>query len=104
MARRLEKEADAWPKSLAAQVRACIANAEGDGATAIAELRRALARVEGDGGIFIWPVHHRLGLLVGGDEGRDLVRGAIQTMREHGIRNPDRWAAVYMPGKWGAPS
>jgi tRNA A-37 threonylcarbamoyl transferase component Bud32/tetratricopeptide (TPR) repeat protein len=100
MAQRLEKEADAWPKSLAAQVRACIANAEGDRAEAIAELRLALARVEGDGGIFTWHVNHKLGLLLGGDEGRAMAVDALETMKRQGVRNPERWSAVYMPGEW----
>jgi hypothetical protein len=99
---RLEREYDSWPKSLAAQVRACAAVAAGDRAAAIAELRLALARLDGPNDIWAWSINHRLGLLLGGDEGRDLARGAIEVMKAQGVADPERWAYVYLPGEdWG---
>ncbi len=102
LARRLEREADAWPKSLGAQIRAGIAVTEGDRVTAIAELRLALGLLGGEPGMYAWIVGHRLGLLLGGDDGSALVREALETMRAQGIRNPARWLSVYLPGEWGS--
>jgi serine/threonine protein kinase/tetratricopeptide (TPR) repeat protein len=103
LARQLEQESDAWPKSLAAQIRASVADAEGDRVGAIAELRLALAREEGADGMFALIAGQRLGLLLGGDEGRELVRRTVETMRAQGIQNPERWLSVYLPGQWMQP-
>jgi hypothetical protein len=101
LAAQLEKEADAWPKSMAAQIRASLADAEGDPVAAIAELRVVLEREESPDGMFALIAGQRLGLLLGGDEGRELVRRTVETMRAQGIRNPERWLSVYLPGRWG---
>jgi tetratricopeptide (TPR) repeat protein len=101
MALRLEREYDSWPKSLAAQVRACAAVAAGDRDAGIAELRLALARLDGPNDIWAWSINHRLGLLLGGDEGRELARGAVEVMKMQGVEDPERWAYVYLPARTG---
>jgi hypothetical protein len=105
LARRLEREDGAWPKSMASQIRACAAAAKGDRLAAIAELRLALARLETPNDVWAWAANHRLGLLLGGDEGRDLVRRAVDVMRAQGIKDPERWAYMYLPGDdWSGKS
>jgi tetratricopeptide (TPR) repeat protein len=105
IAGRLEREYDPWAKSIAAQVRACSAAAAGDRAGAIAELRVALARLDGPADIWAWSINHRLGLLLGGDDGLELVCRAVEVMKGQGIRDPERWAYVYLPGEdWAAGS
>jgi serine/threonine protein kinase len=98
IARRLDREHDAWPKSMAAQIRACAAAAAGDRTAAITELHLALARLETPNDVWAWSANHRLGLLLGGDEGRELVRRAVEVMRAQGIQDPERWAYMYLPG------
>jgi hypothetical protein len=50
--------------------------------------------------MFAWWLDHRLGLLLGGEQGMALVRRAVASMRAQGIRDPDRWVGVFMPGDW----
>jgi tetratricopeptide (TPR) repeat protein len=102
MARRLEREQGAWPGSQATIIRACIANAEGDRSSAIASLREALSRMESPDQMLGLAASHRLGLLLGGEEGRAVLRKALEKMRAQGVREPERWAGVYVPGTWVA--
>jgi eukaryotic-like serine/threonine-protein kinase len=102
MARRLEREYDPWTAALAALVRAAADNAAGDRAAAVSTLRIAIERAETtDTVVFAVIARHRLGELLGGEEGRDLVRAAHGAMSTEGIRDPERWMAVFMPGNWG---
>jgi hypothetical protein len=103
MARRLGREFNPWTAMLAALVEAAADNAAGDRPGAIAALRRAIERAQSTDCVTFVPIaRHRLGELVGGDEGGELVRTSLRTMTEWGIRNPSRWLAVYMPGQWGS--
>ena len=43
---------------------------------------------------------HRLGTLLGGDEGHAMVDRANEAMAGEGIRCPERWMAIYLPGRW----
>jgi hypothetical protein len=43
---------------------------------------------------------HRLGTLVGGEEGQRLVQEAEKTMRIKGVEAPARYAAMILPGQW----
>jgi tetratricopeptide (TPR) repeat protein len=40
---------------------------------------------------------HRLGQLRGGDEGTAMMNEAIETLRRHGIAEPERWMAMQLP-------
>jgi eukaryotic-like serine/threonine-protein kinase len=101
MARRLRREHDPWTAMLAALARAVAENAAGDRAAAIAALREGIERAEAtDTLILAIPARHRLGELLGGEGGRELVRTALRQMELQGIRTPLRWLAVYLPGSW----
>jgi hypothetical protein len=98
----LEKEADPWVAVLVALARATADNAAGDRQSAVAGLRVALecAAVTSTR-VYLAPARHRLGLLLGGDEGRRLVQEAETELIAQGIRNPERWIRIHLPGSWG---
>jgi hypothetical protein len=103
MARRLEGEHDRWIHVLAEMAEAMVANAAGDRRAAIAALRKAVARAdETETVVYGLSARYRLGKLLGGAEGHELLRQTREEMVEQGIRKPERWVAVYMPGRWVA--
>jgi serine/threonine protein kinase len=103
LARRLDKEGMIWTAPFAAILRAAVANALGNRSSAIDSLRQAidLSR-EADMHGYTRAASHRLGLLLGGDEGQRLVGEAEQEMADQGVRAPARFAATLVPGQWGA--
>jgi len=104
LAGQLDREYDPWTGALASIVRGSAHNAAGDRDAAIASLRRAVEQTEAtDTHAYAGPVRYRLGQLLGGDDGTTLVKEAIETMFAQGIRVPERWAAIYLPGSWGYP-
>lgn len=76
-----------------------IAEAEGDVDTAVARYRDAVGKlIETDTHLFAHAVRHRLGGLVGGDEG-DKLRGGVRTWLEaEGVREPETMLRMVMPG------
>ncbi len=101
-ARRLRKETSPWIAMLAAMVDALLENASGHREPAIAALLEAIQRAEDtDTLCYVAPARYRLGELLGGDEGRALVETATEAISAEGIRNPARWVAFYLPGRWG---
>jgi eukaryotic-like serine/threonine-protein kinase len=65
------------------------------------DLRRAMHSFEAfDLPIFCHATRHRLGELVGGQQGRELVYTARQWMAEHGIINPEKMVSLFAPGKF----
>jgi hypothetical protein len=103
MARRLRREYNPWTAMLAALVEAVAENAAGDRLATIAALRRAIESGDASGtGLYTPGARYRLGEMLGGDEGRELMRNALQTLTDWGVRNPARWLWLYMPGTWRA--
>jgi hypothetical protein len=99
----LEKESEPWAAVLVALARAAADNASGDREGAIAQLRGAIERAEATSTRIYLPVaRHRLGRLLGGDDGRRMAEEASAALIAEGIRNPERWFAVQLPGRWGA--
>ena len=101
MARSLEREGMPWTAPLAWIVSAVAENAAGDREAAIAALRAVLESAEAAN----MPMHaavarYRLGALLGGDKGNSLARSAHQAVGARGIRDPARWASIYLPGSW----
>jgi hypothetical protein len=104
MARRLGRENMAWTTPLAAMVGAAVANTVGKHARAGALLRVAMESAESaDMPLYAAAARHRLGSLLGGDGGRELVVGAETAMNARGVRAPTRFAAWLIPGRWSAP-
>ncbi len=101
LARQLERAPATWCRVLASQARAAAANAANDRAEALEALREALVRSEGAGmWLHAWAARHRLGSLLGGDEGAALVAQAEQAMTAEGVRAPARMAGQLLPGRW----
>jgi eukaryotic-like serine/threonine-protein kinase len=101
MARRLEREHDPWTGVLASALRAAASNALGDRDGAIAALRETLRRAEATDTIALAvPARYRLGELLGGAAGDALTKAAGDELIAEGIRNPARWAAIFIPGRW----
>ena len=100
LGRRLEREATPWIGVLSSFVAAAVANAEGRRDDACGHLREATRRAhETDMALHEAAAQHRLGILLG-EEGRDRMRQAEQTMRAKGVHSPDRYAAMLLPGSW----
>ena len=43
---------------------------------------------------------HRLGLLLGGNQGAAMVDEAEEAMKARGVRVPERYAQMLVPGTW----
>jgi tetratricopeptide (TPR) repeat protein len=103
LASTLAKETDPWARVLVDLINAAADNASGDRSGAIARLRSALALADSTGTrVYSAPSRHRLGELLGGDEGRAAIDEATAELRAQGIRNPQRWVRIYLPGTWTA--
>jgi tetratricopeptide (TPR) repeat protein len=101
LARQLERTPAPWCRALASLAFAAAANAADERAEAIDALREALARSEAaDMWLHAWAVRHRLGSLLGGDQGAALVAQAEQAMTAEGVRAPTRMAGMLLPGRW----
>jgi tRNA A-37 threonylcarbamoyl transferase component Bud32 len=98
-ASRLERERRLDARSLAALIRAGIANCKGDLDKARNLLEAALSGLAAcELGLYTAATRRRLGQLIGGDQGKALVAEADRWMTAQGIRNPARMTAVYAPG------
>jgi serine/threonine protein kinase len=80
-------------------LRAALAHREGDDQRAVGELEKAVHEFDADGmGLYANCARYRLGTLIGGDMGRELVEGYRSWAAEQGVKNPERMAAVNAPG------
>jgi serine/threonine protein kinase/tetratricopeptide (TPR) repeat protein len=101
IAQKLERDPGDWVRALASLVRAVAANAEGERAEAIEALRIGLQRTEAASMLTLArAARYQLGLLVGGDEGAELVAEAERAMTREGVRAPARMAGFMLPGRW----
>jgi hypothetical protein len=101
IARRLEKESAVWAPVFSTFVRAAAENAAGDRGVAVSRLREGLRHAEAtDMHPHAWAARYHLGRALGGDEGRELVAQAERSMRDEGVRSPERMAAYLVPGRW----
>jgi serine/threonine protein kinase len=99
-AARLEGEKMAWTAPLAHFVRAGVAHAKKQADAEQSHLRAAIEAADAaDMSMHAAVARLRLGRLVGGDEGRDLLRYADDWMGAQGIQAPDRLARMLAP--WG---
>ena len=100
-ARKLEREGMAWTGVLTRMVRAAAANAAGDADGARTELRAAVAEADAAGmAMHAAAARLRLGQVVAGAEGEALTKAAIDAIAAEGVRDPARWAGIYLPGRW----
>jgi len=100
-ARRIERERMAYATPWAPLVRAGIAVTQGrkDDPRALSLLREAISGfTAADMALYAAASRRCLGVLVGGDDGRDLVRAADAWMTSESIKNPARMTAMLAPG------
>ncbi len=99
LAASLEGELRGEALGTAELLRAGIASVRGDREAAIRHLLRAEAVHEAsEMALHVACGRRARGALLGGSEGRDLVRAAESFMASQGIRRPDRWMRVHLPG------
>jgi serine/threonine protein kinase len=83
-------------------LRAALAHREGDEVRAVGELEQAVREFDADRmGLYANCARYRLGELIGGDSGRELVQGFRSWAAEQGVKNPEGMAAVNAPGFGG---
>jgi hypothetical protein len=101
LAKRLAAERMPWTSALAEMISAGAASLEGRPDRAAGLLRAALQSAEeADMAIHAAAIRHQLGLLVGGEEGPELVAKASDAMTSQGICAPVRFANMLQPGRW----
>jgi serine/threonine protein kinase len=100
-ARRIRRERSGWGEPFADVVEAALARMRGEGSRALALLEAAEASAEkAELGLCAASARRARGLLLGGTAGQALVESADAWMRERGVQNPARMAALWAPGPW----
>ena len=90
-----------WTDAIAALAGAMIAHASGDDVDAEHTLRRAVVLADSvDMALHAAAARHRLGLLLDGEAGAAMVKSAEEAMRTRGVRVPERYAQMLLPGEW----
>ena len=94
----LERAGASWPGALAGMLRAGVASIRGERSEALAQLEIAAGRFEASS----MPIHaaiarRRYGLLFSGT-----VEDSERVLERAGIREPEKLAAVFSPGRWKA--
>jgi eukaryotic-like serine/threonine-protein kinase len=103
MARRLEREFPPYAAVFASLLSAAVSNAEGNRPAAIASLRKAIGHSDAAHmAMYAAAARYQLGSLLGNEEGRSLLRQGEDAMKAQDVRVPARFAAMYLPGCWGA--
>jgi len=98
-ARRLESAATPWSQASARLVRAALAWNRGDDVVAADLLTEAAGRFDAiPMALCAAAARRRLGVLIGGDRGAELVTAADTWMRGQEVRDPVRMTEVYAPG------
>jgi eukaryotic-like serine/threonine-protein kinase len=101
MGQQLRRAQVPWMSALGSLVAAAVAHAEDDRAATSLHLRTGAEEAEAvDMALHACSARHRLGTLLGGAEGRLLVEEAERGMRAKGVRAPDRYVAMLIPGTW----
>ena len=98
-AKAIAKEKTAWGDPLAALLSACTATLHGDSARAIALFGQAEdGFVEAGMALHAVVARRRLGRLIGGSTGTNMVEESESWLRSQGVREPDRLTEVLAPG------
>ncbi|HSD89593.1 MAG TPA: hypothetical protein VLB44_18810, partial [Kofleriaceae bacterium] len=78
---------------------AMIADVDGDTEKAVGAYRDAIVGLEqADAHLFVHAARHRLGRLIGGDEGAAMCTQVTTWLEREGVRNPARMLAMMLPG------
>ena len=104
LARKLSREKLQLVQPLVATIRAGIASAKGETATAAGMLSQALEGFElADMGLYTAVCRRCLGQTIGGERGQQLVTEGDTWMLSHGIKNPVRMTQMMAPGFFEPP-
>jgi hypothetical protein len=99
--RALVKEDMPWTTVLATMLEATIANATGDAASAEGALRESIERATAlEMSLHAAAARHQLGRMLGGDAGDAMALEAADAMKTLGVRTPERYARMLLPGQW----
>ncbi len=99
--RALEKEAMPWTGVLATMLAAGIAKAAGDTAATERALRASIERATAtEMSLHAEAARNQLGWLLGGEAGEAMVVEAADAMKTMGVRAPERYAGMLLPGQW----
>jgi tetratricopeptide (TPR) repeat protein len=99
MARHIAKEKIAWALPLASLVQAGIAHQKGESAKAVNLLSEALENFDlADIDLYAAATRRRLGEIIGGERGRQLISEADTWMRKQEIKNPAAMTRMLAPG------
>ncbi len=98
-AQRVEREGQAWTLPLAELLYAAVAASRDQKPQAITFLEKAIVHFERvDMVLYAAVVRRRLGQLVGGSAGRELLQRAEDWMASQKVVNPDRFTHAFAPG------
>lgn len=98
-ARALFRERDPIARGFAHLIQANVQQERGQVGRAVEELRLGIGYLEGHGlDLWVPSAKLELGRLIGGDEGRGLIAQVEASFRGGGVRSPQRFAAMLMPG------
>ena len=99
LAGKIERENTAYANPMATLVRAAVAHRRGDGASAINLLEKAVRDFETSHmQLYATVARRRLGELVGGDRGRELLAKTDMWMTKQMIKNPAKMTNLLAPG------
>jgi hypothetical protein len=99
----LGREAMPWTAPLAAILQACLANVEGDVSAAELALRQAIERAAAaEMSLHADAARFRLGMLLAGEAGTAMAQQARDAMKAQGVRVPERYVQMIVPGSWPA--
>lgn len=100
-ARRMKRERTHWGDAFAASILAGTAATRGRHAKAVEHLRSAIGKLDEIGYVLRGAAARmRAGALLGGSEGDTLVEAGRAAMRAEEVVDPDRMAALYVPGRF----
>ena len=98
-AKRLDRERLDWSRALAVMVRAALAHQRGQRDLSVNLLHDLITRCDHVAlDLFAASARRQLGRLIGGGEGRSLIKQSETWMKEQSIRRPDKMANAMIPG------